>query len=206
MSRKSADQRRIEFIDAAVRVIANGGIGDATTRRIAEEADAPLASLHYCFHTKEQLFWAVWARFRDEFASGPLRSMEASGLSLAESAAQVLRLILEWMQQNPDYAIAQYDLYQWALRRGDSPYSGSVNDLFVDNIEAALRASAASPDEDAAAIPLSRFIMAISDGLTIAWNGHQDQERFAAESATAMAMVRAYAHSVVEGASTASSS
>ncbi|WP_280447927.1 TetR family transcriptional regulator, partial [Nocardia cyriacigeorgica] len=48
------------MVAAAVRVIAARGVDVATTRRIAEEANAPLATLHYCFATKELLFAAVF--------------------------------------------------------------------------------------------------------------------------------------------------
>jgi AcrR family transcriptional regulator len=46
-----ADVRREQFIDAAVNVIARVGVDGATTRRIAEEADAPPAALHGCFQS-----------------------------------------------------------------------------------------------------------------------------------------------------------
>jgi hypothetical protein len=48
-----ADVRREQFIDAAVNVIARVGVDGATTGRIAEEADAPLAAPHYCFQSNE---------------------------------------------------------------------------------------------------------------------------------------------------------
>ncbi|MBO2006846.1 TetR family transcriptional regulator [Serratia marcescens] len=37
-------------------MITEHGVANATTRRIAEAAGSPLASLHYVFHTKDELF------------------------------------------------------------------------------------------------------------------------------------------------------
>jgi AcrR family transcriptional regulator len=62
MSRIPASQRREEFITAVVTVVAAEGVEGATTRRIAAEAKASLAALHYCFSSKEELFYAVFER------------------------------------------------------------------------------------------------------------------------------------------------
>ncbi|MFX1686795.1 TetR family transcriptional regulator [Paraburkholderia sp. A2RI-6] len=51
MTRVRAALRRQDFVDAAVDVIATHGVAGATTRRIAQAAGCPLASLHYVFHT-----------------------------------------------------------------------------------------------------------------------------------------------------------
>src|SRR5690349_13291355 len=59
MARIGAEERRQDFIEATIKVIAEHGVANATTRRIAAAADSPLASLHYVFHTKDELFCAV---------------------------------------------------------------------------------------------------------------------------------------------------
>src|SRR6185369_14533926 len=55
----SAEARRQSIVDAAIEVIAAEGLQRATTRRIAEKADAPLGALHYCFKNKEELIKLV---------------------------------------------------------------------------------------------------------------------------------------------------
>ena len=50
MARISARERRQDFIEATIKVITEHGVANATTRRIAEAAGSPLASLHYVFH------------------------------------------------------------------------------------------------------------------------------------------------------------
>ncbi len=72
MARIPAAERRAELVAAAVRMIAAHGVDGATTRRIAQDANAPLATLHYCFATKEVLFAAVFehvtAQYREVLA------------------------------------------------------------------------------------------------------------------------------------------
>lgn len=68
----------------------------ATTRRIAEEANAPLATLHYCFSSKEVLFAAVfeyvtWMATNLGDVSLPAR--RASTVSHAET----LRSLASWV-------------------------------------------------------------------------------------------------------------
>ncbi|WP_078624408.1 TetR family transcriptional regulator [Streptomyces monomycini] len=50
-----ADTRREQVVEAAVQVIAREGADGATTRKIADEARAPLASLHHRFRNEENL-------------------------------------------------------------------------------------------------------------------------------------------------------
>ncbi|WP_458239263.1 TetR family transcriptional regulator, partial [Pseudomonas sp. P5_A2_2] len=60
MARVGAELRRQDFVEATVKVIAEHGVANATTRRIAAAAGCPLASLHYVFHTKDDLLYAVY--------------------------------------------------------------------------------------------------------------------------------------------------
>ena len=189
MPRKTADQRRVEFIDAAVRVIAKQGLGDATTRRIAEEANAPLASLHYCFQTKEKLLWAVWERFMDDFASSYITGLTDETLS--SRAAAVLDAGHRWLLDHPDFTLASFDIYQWALRRDDSPFDTDLNDLFATQLADALR-PAARPDEQDVVMPLARLILAMLDGFSLGWNYHQDEDRFRSDMAVARTAVEAF--------------
>ncbi|MGI5467153.1 TetR family transcriptional regulator [Streptomyces sp. CA-132043] len=59
MAYVSADTRREQLVEAAVQVIAHEGADGATTRKIADGAQSPLASLHYCFQNRENLLLAV---------------------------------------------------------------------------------------------------------------------------------------------------
>ena len=47
MTYMSQVDRRQQLIEAAIRVLQRDGVGHVTTRAIAAEAGAPLASIHY---------------------------------------------------------------------------------------------------------------------------------------------------------------
>jgi AcrR family transcriptional regulator len=192
MARVSADQRRQDFIEAAVRVIAEQGMKGATTRRIAEAADAPLATLHYCFHTKEQLFFAVF-----EYMSTSMVELQIGDVSaesdLATTAAHIVRSTMDWSLDNPNYARVQFDLILWATRQ---PGLGvRVYELFLDAFANAL-AAAQGPDEDPAIVrPLARLITSVLDGLSLQWVSDRDDARCRADVELACDMIAAYVNS-----------
>src|SRR5688572_24651101 len=94
-----AAQRRQDFILAAVEVIADHGIDGATTRRIAEQAQANLAMLHYRYDSKESLFADVY-----EYVAGKYREViqesDPHG-SLPDTARQILRGVMECYLDSP---------------------------------------------------------------------------------------------------------
>ena len=59
MTRMSAAQRRELLVEAAIRVMTRDGVGRATTRAIAQEADMPLGVFHYAFRSKQELMAMV---------------------------------------------------------------------------------------------------------------------------------------------------
>ncbi len=51
----SAEQRRRDLIDAAIRVSSEVGLAAASTRAICTEAGVQQSVFHYCFSSKEEL-------------------------------------------------------------------------------------------------------------------------------------------------------
>jgi AcrR family transcriptional regulator len=171
MARVAAEQRREDFITAAVQIIAERGVQGATTRRIAERAQAPLASLHYCFHTKEELFLAIY----EDMAASQLREgfhvREGSGLGRA--AAGLLRQLQAWLQKDDTYAQAQLELFFW-VRRQDSDLAKRVYQLYLDMFETLLR-QGLRPDDDVNLVGvLARTIASLADGLIPQWLTYPD--------------------------------
>jgi AcrR family transcriptional regulator len=171
MERLPAGQRRGDFITAAVQIIAERGVHGATTRRIAERAKAPLASLHYCFHTKEELFLAIY----EDMAASQLREgfhvREGSGLGRA--AAGLLRQIQAWIEKEDTYAQAQLELFFW-VRRQDGDLAKRVYQLYLDMLEGLLR-EGLRPDDDVNLVGvLARTIASMADGLIPQWLTYKD--------------------------------
>lgn len=109
MARVSADARRLQFVEAAARVIANDGLAAATTRRIATEADAPLAALHYCFRNKDELLQEVYAFLSRDYAQA-LPPVNVTGLGLAKVMRAHARRIWERMVQHPYEQVTTFEL------------------------------------------------------------------------------------------------
>src|SRR6476469_1748920 len=114
MARIPAAERRAELVAAAVRMIAAHGVDGATTRRIAQDANAPLATLHYCFATKEVLFAAVFEHVTAQYREVLVRN-DSQG-DVETNARALLRGVMEWYLANPDFGAAIVELISWAQR------------------------------------------------------------------------------------------
>jgi TetR/AcrR family transcriptional regulator, regulator of biofilm formation and stress response len=84
----SHDKRAEQLIDATLRVIHRNGLAGATTRAIAAEANAPLASIHYTFGTIDELVVAAFSRLIDD-----VEARLRSGLDLSIGFAQCLQQV-----------------------------------------------------------------------------------------------------------------
>ncbi len=169
MAHMPAAERRAELVAAAVRMIAAHGVEGATTRRIAQEANAPLATLHYCFAGKEVLFAAVF-----EYVSGQYRevltSNEVDG-DLESTARTLLRGLLEWYLANPDFGPAIVELISWAQRQEGKQAEMVYNDAFGTMrsiLEAAAKTSGQSINETIID-ELTYIVSTLSDGFALNW-------------------------------------
>ena len=180
MARIRAEQRRQLFVEAAVDVIGSHGVSGATTRRIAEAAGAPLATLHYCFHTKEELFLAVFQQQNERMAE---RIDVVKGEGLEKAAVDILVSSADWYIENPRYARAQFDLFLWATRQeGDNTQLATeIYELFIKRFVEALERATDDGDDPTLALPLARFLISILDGLSLEWCGRQDPVQFKAQ-------------------------
>lgn len=169
MARISAAERRQELIDAAVLVIAERGVDGATTRRIADRAGAPLATLHYCFASKELLFGAVYehiaGRYRDVITASDVHG------DVATTARGLMRGLLQWYVDNPETASAIFELISWAQRQDGAKATG-VYDEAIGTVRSILVADAAAAGQSIGEETLDRLayvVTVISDGFAINW-------------------------------------
>ena len=184
MVRIPAEQQRLIFVEATVGVIAEHGVKGATTRRIAEAAGRPLTTLHYLFHTKEDLFFAIFEveakLIREVFDERP------TGSGLAEVAQAALRQIMEWFQTHPDYARAQSELQLWALRQDrDRSLARRSYEVSFDTLRGALDDAVGRPVDEELADVVARLIIVLVDGLLLSWYACDDDQRLAADLDTA---------------------
>jgi len=159
------EQRRSQLVQAAVRVISRDGVAAASTRRIAEEAGASQASLHYSFRSKEELLAAVTEYAVDATrAALEVRPIEA-GIGLRRALAQLLTLFRESALADRELTVAQYELQLWALHApAHKGLAAHCYERFTEELSGVL-ATAAGPDERGVDMDrLARLLMVVTDG------------------------------------------
>jgi AcrR family transcriptional regulator len=167
MARVSAEDRREQLVTAAVRVIGREGPHRATTRRIAEEAEAPLASLHYTFENKDELFVAV-LKHTQKLALESFRERLEPGGGVEQASRALIQLHLDLTVEEPDFMIAQYELLFWAVRTPSARRFAPVTYKgYFDVIDEVLSEAAAGDESKEEIQRLSRYTVAILDGMIL---------------------------------------
>ena len=171
MPRISAAQRRTDFIHAAVEVIAAHGIDGATTRRIADQAKANLAMLHYCYDSKEALFSDVYEYVAGKYGEVITESDPHS--SLTEVADQVLRGVMAFYLESPTFAAATFELISWA-RRQHEDRGIAVFDRAVATLRTTLQSAPDAPEPETVE-ELAYVIATLADGFGVNWLTYGDR-------------------------------
>ncbi len=171
MGRVAAEDRRQQLIEAAIRVAEREGIAATTTRRIAAEAGARLATVHYCFRSKQELLEEVLTAIITELAEaaqGDLRPGVDAGTLLREG----LRSLWLVVEKEPGRQQLTYELTQYALRQPgmdsfarwqyETSYAACATHLEGIAVAAGITWSLPMP-------VLSRMLMTVVDGVVLGW-------------------------------------
>ena len=170
------EERRQHIIKAAIEVIAEEGLAQATTRRIAERAGAPLSALHYCFKNKNELIQVIAAEgaaMLQRFFSDidPTAGIEAV---IRNDIAALWR----WYQENSGLQLALLELGMNRIRRGGPPkeiyamWGPFGRDIMREHLQTAAR-------HDSRKLKISiddvvRFILHRFDGLILEFAASRD--------------------------------
>lgn len=152
------NQRRQQFIDAGVELLAEGGWAAVTTRSVAERAGANLGLIHYYWGGIQKLKEAI-ARRVGELIFGPLTEqlMEAGGLE------DVMARLPEVLAQPTDSATARLtvELIASAVREP------ALGEVLRESLAEARRELDQWLAEHAPAAPpgTATLLMALIDGL-----------------------------------------
>src|SRR5437660_731428 len=126
MANMPAHERRRQIIEAAVVVMREVGLEGASIRRIAAQADAPLASVHYTFRDKDELFGAVYAHWVEVMAD-LLAGLVPDGCGLETGVRNLAMGFFDWIADDPTLGLAEYELVLWAARNQPATgLSGSI--------------------------------------------------------------------------------
>ncbi|MDJ0384839.1 TetR/AcrR family transcriptional regulator [Streptomyces sp. G-G2] len=204
MARLSADERREQLVEAAIRVMISDGVAKATTRAIAGEAGIPLGAFHYCFRSKEELLHSVIERIMLRTLA-PVATEGAEGASTRDIIRDTLHAYWDGVRQRPAEHMVTYELTQYALRqpgltevaRRQYQHYLKIN---TDHLEAI--AEAAGIRWTVALPTLARYGLNLMDGLTLNWLiDHDDTQALAAldEYAEHLSSVAVPLHASDEG-------
>lgn len=199
MARIPAAQRRNDFIQAAVEVIATHGIDGATTRRIAEQANANLAMLHYCYDSKEALFSDVY-----EYVSGTYREVIRESdphTTLEDAARRILRGVMQCYLDSPSFTAATLELINWARRQhGDRGIA--VYDQAFDTLRAALKDAAGGRKVTRKTIDEIAYVLAaLADGFAVSWLTYGDRAAAKKQMTLSLSVLDAWLATKVESIS-----
>jgi len=164
---KSARTRR-QVIDGALRALRASGVHATTTRKIAEEAEVRLATLHYHFDSKTALLLAVLEHLIDDTTTA-MRGQTRGSADIAGCIEETLRAAWRFLMHTRELQIVQYELTLYALREGAEWLSAYQYDAYAKLYHDILSDTANRTGElDAAGCAaLGRFMLAGIDGLLL---------------------------------------
>jgi len=181
MTRIPAPERREALVQAALRVVAERGVAAATTRAIVAEAGMSLASFHYAFVSRDELMTELinFVVDRQENALAPLLVPDGSTRTLHEAVRAGLEHYFAVLRAYPQREKAMLELTQYALRMPDmQPLARRQYDRYRALAASAL-AGAAKLTGNRWARPVdevARQLVALTDGLTMAWLVDRDDD------------------------------
>jgi AcrR family transcriptional regulator len=167
MAHIPTDKRREHFIQAATKIIREEGLAKATTRRIAQVAGAPLGSLHYCFRNKEELFEAVSQNYGDEGLAVAANSV-VPAMGVAKATGEILRALSNWIIENQDSQIGEFEFYSWAMRsKQNQDMPRRVYGKWIGTLRDILQSAASGQDDDLDLDAVARAVVALADGFNL---------------------------------------
>lgn len=161
------EDRRAQFVAATIKVIRSHGVSNATTRRIAEAAGAPLGSLHYCFKNKDELFEEVAKSFGTAGKSRFLNCVK-EGMGVSAAASSILAVFAKWSPTTIKNCVSELEFHFSSLhsqRYKNIPrkiYTGWIQ-FHQELLQLGQRPGEEKFDLEA----IARLIIAIQDGLVL---------------------------------------
>ena len=178
MARVPSSERRAALVQAALRVIDRDGVQAASTRAIVAEAGMPLASFHYAVQSRDELIREVIAFVVQGERAAAVGSL-APGADLRTTVRAGLQAYFDLVLAHPTHEQAMFELFHYSLRTaglGDLPRSQYENYHAIarEVLEAGAQLTGrrwAKPVDDVA-----RFLVTLTDGLTLAWLADRDSD------------------------------
>jgi len=166
--RVPAEERKEQLIAATVELMRREGVQSVTVRAIAKEANAPLATAHYCFSGKDEIMDAAaeaWLKNLSSF-SGDV----PPELGLRKAVEQVAEGYWRALAEEPASLLTEIELILWATRNAPaSPLAAKIYPAYETELGNIFSAAAESCGEECLMdFPtLARSFLMIYDGAAI---------------------------------------
>lgn len=163
-----AVERKEQLIAATVELMRREGVQAVTVRAIAKEANAPLATAHYCFSGKDEIMEAAaeaWLKNLSRFSSDvPV------DLGLRKAVEQVAEGYWRALEEEPASILAEIEMILWATRSAPaSPLAAKIYPAYVTELGKIFSSAAKNSNEEClVGFPmLVRSFLMIYDGAAI---------------------------------------
>lgn len=185
MPRMPMAERREALVAAAFRVIAERGVGAATTRAIAAEAGMPLASFHYAFESHTDLMAELIAAV-SQSEQQTIDELFSMGPDVLENVRAALQAFITHLVREPDAQRAVLELTQYAMRtEGLEHLAPALHDLYRQRVMAMLSSATDMGIEWTTPLESIAYqVIVITDGITMAYlvDNDEDAARRSADS------------------------
>ena len=198
MGRMSSAERRAALVRAALRVIDRDGVTGATTRMIVAEAGMSLASFHYAFRFRDEIIRELVAFVVQDAQRVSLEALD-SDADIRSAVRAGMHAYFELLRAHPSREQALQELLQYCLRTPGLEHLPRAQYASYFHTARVLLERGAENAGVQWSLPieqLARILIAITDGLTVAWLADRDDEAaamlidFAADMIGALATSR----------------
>ena len=198
MGRVSSTERRAALVRAALRVIDRDGVHAATTRMIVAEAGMSLASFHYAFRSRDEMMRELVAFVVQDEQRVSLEALDPDA-DIRSAVRAGMQAYFELLRAHPSREQALQELVQYSLRTPGLEHLPRAQYASYFHTARVLLERGAENAGVQWSLPieqLARILIAITDGLTVAWLADRDDEAagtlidFAADTIGALATSR----------------
>lgn len=191
IARPNSDGKRELIISAALKVMISDGLYNATTRKIAEAAGVNLATLHYHFNDKEEIFFLAMGQLVSNYRK-VLATRFMKPQTLHERIPELLYFIWEEIEKAPDEQLALQEMTLYLLRHPHAATLARDKDheflsLYEDTLLTATDADRCSPEQIK---ELANFIYTGLIGAFNQWLATRDKARILQVLANLIASVQ----------------
>lgn len=170
-SRVSSANRKEQLIQATIALMRRDGVQRVSVRAITEEAEAPLAAVHYCFEGKDDLLSQAVEHWLQRMINVPgVGGKNGSPRGLATTVELIAETYWTAFVDDPLDVLCQIELVLWAARQPLSDtlaktiyqrYELALGDIFANALAVAGETSTWKPAD------LARTFIALVDGASL---------------------------------------